>query len=380
MKLSLSPDTLAYQLGVRPALQFRDMGKAPLRKVVDALNQFQALPNAYEWLNSSHVGKLEKPMGKPEKDAVVFYMLHHAVNSLRMKFHPLEPLPESAMRVLDLYHAQMALRGTRMFYYLLLICVRESRHSSGAKGSAEKEMRAKYTDAVVNFHAEVEDMSESAAVAHFQKKPPDVPLTLWVNFMSEHFRKYSYGHAFGGEKWGVIADVVRDFVEGKTSLAMLLDTSFTLAHNTSAIFDKGMLYEHYGSDLQKILDVQHSGQIPQLVKEYGVKVADLSANDVHEMLALCDKTIEGFSDPGYVDWYKVESLSTKSAKYPMEKKTQSKLHGTPLDSPGKEFVKHVKEEKAKVAEEQEALAMVQIFPAVAGKAAQYIKKVARSKE
>jgi hypothetical protein len=384
---SLSTDTLAYQLGVRPALQFRDMSKAPLSKVMAQINVFTELDNAYTWIGGSAVigppTLTEPPKGDPQKDAAVFYLLNHAVSCTRKTFNPLEPLPVHTLKLLDAYHEQMVLRGTRMFYYLLLICVRESRHHHGISESAEKKLRAKYTDSVVDFMDKVGHMSESQAVDSLRSKPPDVPVGLWVEFMSEHFRKYQYSHAFGGEKWGQIADVVREYVHGRTTLEMLLDASFTLSHNTSPAFDKGMLYDHYNSDLLKILDVQNSGQIPQLIYEGGLKCAN--ELDLKALLQICREGVaptDLFGTPAqmYVDWYKVESdfaavsddkKAGHDAKYPNEKAKQAKLYGIPGTSKGKSYVQSMKEKIGEQAKEAEALSLVSIFPG------QFIKKIAR---
>jgi hypothetical protein len=149
----------------------------------------------------------------------------------------------------------------------------------------------------------------------------------------------------------------------------MLDVAFALQHNTTAIFNKGMLFSHHNAELSKILDVQRSGQIPQLVAEQGTKKA--LDSDVLTMFNQC-KVIEGFAEPGYVDWYKVEELGAKG-KYPVEKKAQAAQHGVPGLSKVKQEVAAVKQGIAAKAAEEEALAMVQVFPG------QFIKKVKREK-
>jgi hypothetical protein len=382
---SLATDTLAYQLGVRPALQSRDMSSVPLKKVVEQLNEFMELDNIYDWIGHGAEHN-EKIMGSPQKDALTFYMLKHAVLLLRKQYHPLEPLPPKVMKLLERYNEEVVARGTRMFYYLLQICVRESRHSSGVSSVTEKQLRAKYTDKVVDFHGTIEPLGESMAVSKFRKEAPDVPVGLWVGFMSEHFREYHYGGAFGGEPWGRIADVARDFVKGDISLDLLLDTSFTLAHNTSPAFDKGMLFSHYDSDLLKILDVQNSGQTPALVNEKGVKVAQ--EMDIQVLFKLAKDAV---GDPllpkPYVDWYKVEEdgegLNTDKkgghkANYPAEKKAQALKYGIPNEAPAKQFVQGVQMKHQQAKKEAEELATVVIFAGkTPGGKAQTIKKVAR---
>jgi hypothetical protein len=117
-------------------------------------------------------------------------------------------------------------------------------------------------------------------------------------------------------------------VWGRISAEMFLDTGFTLCHNGGPIFNKGMLYHHANkAELERILDVQRAGQIPQLVASKGTKfvTAPLSAyqSKMRELL--------GGEFDGYVDWFLVESLGSLG-KYPTEKAQQAAKHGKPGSS------------------------------------------------
>lgn len=368
MKLSLSHDTLAYQLGVRPALRNRDMSKAPLQGLVKAISDFQNLDNAYDWLEVT--GKNEKPMGDPHKDAIITYMLQDAVFQIQKRVDPLEPLGKY-LPVLELYHEQTALRATRIFYYLVLICARESRHSNTDSHDVEqKDLRSKWGDSVVDFHQKLRKLNESLAVEKFLTEAPSVPVKLWLGFMAEHFRKHSYGHAFGGKKWAAIADVAYEFATGAKPAQLMLDVSFALAHNTAPIFNKGMLYHNSTTELIRILDVQRSGQVPQLVADGDCKTA--KSGDVLLVFNSIKQAIPEFGQPGYVDWYKVEELGSVH-KYPGEKKEQLASHGLPGTSKLSQMVESAKAAVAAKEAVEEALAMVQIFPG------QFIKKIKRVK-
>ena len=52
---------------------------------------------------------------------------------------------------------------------------------------------------------------------------------------------------------------------GTTSMEMLVDTGYTLAHNGGPIFNKGMMYTHYDSHFLTILDLQRAGQMLDLL-------------------------------------------------------------------------------------------------------------------
>jgi hypothetical protein len=379
MKLSLTRDTLAYQLGVRPALQFRDMSSVPLKQVVKSMNDFMELNNAYDWIDPK-CGKTEALKGDPHKDAVIFYLLSHTAQTLRQQYHPLEPLPPKVLDLMDLHAEQMAMRGTRLFYYLLAICTREARHASGYHGQVPKSnLRKKYGQACIDFHEKVMEESEGDALKLLKDSPPDVSVGQYLGYMTEQFKKTNcvYGHAFGGDPWSDIARTAWDFCKGELSLELMMDKAFALEHNTAAIFNKPVLYEYSHGDLKKILDVQRSGQIPQLVYEKQLKCCSLS--DVQGILQECRSAVgckdneDLFKGQVYVDWYKVEETAAKDQKYPLEKKTQASKYGVPGTSPAKKLVEEVKQQQAAAVQQAQIEALVQVFPK------QFIKKYKRVK-
>lgn len=363
MKLSLTTDTLAYQLGVRPALQNRNMGGTSLPSLVKAIRDFRALDNLYDWAGIPN--RKEPLIGNPQRDALITYLLQDAVMRVQKTVEPLAPLGKY-LAVLELFHEQTALRATRMFYYLVLICARESRHSkTTSDGPKQKLLVTKWGSQVVDFHQHMVGVSENAAVETLLANPPEVPIRNWLGFMADQFRTHSYSNAFGGVKWAVIADVAYEFATGVKPAQLMLDVSFALAHNTAPIFNKGMLYENSTGELIKILDVQRSGQIPQLVSELGV----LNCND-KAVLGVYDalkELIPNFAGEGYVDWYKVEELGSVS-KYSECKKKQAMAHGIPGGTKAQQVVQSVKDDLVMEA----ALAQIQVFPN------QFIKKIKRS--
>ena len=127
---SLKKDTLAYQLGVRPGVQNRDMSAAGIPGVVSSLNVFMETPVA-----KSLTVPEEGFCGHPEVDALKFYMMNHAVSVIQAKVHPLEPLGK-LLPLVEEYHTILAGLSSRMFVYLLLICTRESRHTKDAPSSS----------------------------------------------------------------------------------------------------------------------------------------------------------------------------------------------------------------------------------------------------
>ncbi len=339
MKTSLKKDTLAYQYGIRPAVILRDMSKVPLKPVVEKLNAFMEVQN---------LGKLvplttpEKFMGNPEVDAVIFYLMNHAVAVVRQRVGLLEPLGKY-LPLLDMYHNELAVRSARMFYYLLLICSRESRHEKNdLEGGFWKDIKAKYPASIIKFHKSMKGKGSLAAASSLtETHTPECTLGQFTSYLYENFYTGKFNGGYGGKKWAVVAKVLDDFVHGRITGEMMMDTAFTLAHNGGPIFNKGMLFTMYGDELYKILDVQRAGMIPQYVAEGCYKWSDnKSILNLHSAA----REIIGDEFAGYVDWYQVEALGSVK-KYSTEKQKQDKKFGinptAHVNKPAKTFMASV---------------------------------------
>jgi hypothetical protein len=310
-----------------------------------------------------------KVMAVPEEDAMAFYLLNHAVSIIRTKVHVYEPLGKY-LPILNMYHEELAVRSARMFYYLLLICTRESRHDGQSKsGPKYMSLKSTYGSEIINFHTSLKGLGSTNAADKLKTDFPNVPLGKYTKFLSDIFYKGDYGSAYGGPAWGKIADVLRDFVHGVITAEMMMDTAFTLCHNNGPIFNKGMLYQSYGHEIYKILDVQRSGQIPQLVAIPQVQAA--SNPYIKEMWNKCQQVI-GSAFNGYVDWYLVEELGSMK-QYPDMKTLQVAKYGHPSKFKAKIELEAAKQELAAKAKLEELAVMVEITPGL------FIKKVKRSK-
>lgn len=351
MKQSLQKDTLAFQFGVRPGVLHRDMGSVSLPTVVSALNVY---------MNDNPYGPIinESAKGHPERDGAVFYLLNHAVSLVRQRTHPYERLGKY-LPIVEAYHSQLAVRSARMFFYLLLICTRESRHDkSSYTGSAWTEIRQKYGKRVVDFHQSIKGCGSSEAAQALRSHPADVPVGAYTKFLVDVFYKGYYSGGYGGAAWGAVADVLNGYVNGVMTAEMMMDTAFTLCHNNGPIFNKGMLYDSYSDEIYKLLDVQRSGQVPQLI---GNKETHWG-NDksVRDLWTLCNDALDG-AFGGYVDWFLVEELGSKKS-YGSQKNAQVSAHGYPSKFKAKlEAEKMKKELEAKEAA-KEAASMVEIMP------------------
>jgi hypothetical protein len=87
----------------------------------------------------------------------------------------------------------------------------------------------------------------------------------------------------------------------------MIDTGFTLAHNNGPIFNKGMMYNQYSMFFVVYLDIQRSGQMPELIldahsKDYGLKY---TVDGLQELVWIVRENIPG-QIGSYLDWEKIE--------------------------------------------------------------------------
>lgn len=268
MSYSLHPRCLAYQTRVRAGCLPRNTSTAKLRNVICNVNRFSAFPSLYDIITPRDTpeelhGRL--PKGYPELDAVVFYLLNHAVGLVKSKCDPYEDLGDY-LPLLNTYHTQLAVRSARMFFYLLMICFRESRHDKTYVDSpVGKGYINTFGKDLVDFGKTLKGKNSTEATTLIRKCKLAVPLGTFTKYLLCRFEKGSFSSGFGGKAWANVTRVLDDYVHGVISAEIMMDTAFTLSHNNGPIFNKGMFYNNHSSTLLKILDVQRGGQIPQWV-------------------------------------------------------------------------------------------------------------------
>lgn len=331
----LKLDTLEYQTA-RPGCLHRDMSKVPLKTVIKTMKSNKA--------QKQH----------PEVDGLRFYLGNHAVAIMRQRYLPKEPLG-AAKVVMDLYHNMLATTVPRMFHYLLKICTREMRHTkTNGSNNLEGYIKGEYVksgDVFWKFYKSIKGSGSNDAVEKLLSSPPDMSLGEYVDALYDMFYKGVFGGGYGGPAWGEVTHCLREFVHGRYTAEMMMDTAFTLCHNNGPIFNKGMEFHHYDSGtILRILDVQRSGQIPQLIAEKGG-----SYTDDHIIQAEYEgyRAIIGQAFEGHVDWYVVEALGSMG-HYPAEKQQQVAKYGA---SKAAEKAEKVKAQKLAEAEKKAAEAL-----------------------
>ena len=315
MSLVASRNTLRHQLA-RPLCMKREMARVQATSTARAV---KGLTNDYEGLLVS-----------PEEVAVRFYLLQHAMSDIRQRFGMDEPLGDAA-KVVELHHEHGVALGQRMFTYLLLICTREARHASGSISYGTK-VQNQFGPNFVAFLAAIKGSGTQDAIDHFTSNPPDMELGSYTEGLEFVFRKGTFHGGYGGEAWANIAEVLNWFVQGTISAEMMLDTAFTLAHNGGPIFNKGMCFKMYNQTrLRMVLDIQASGQIPQLIDSvmtYQESAAMVSYEN-RSLFQACKKGL-GDSFGGEIDWFKVtQNPLAHSHQYAALKQIQCTKFGMP---------------------------------------------------
>lgn len=271
-----------------------------------------------------------KGMLVPETAAIQFYLLQHAMSDVRQRFGPDEALGD-VEKIVELYHELGVDLGQRMFVYLLLICTREARHTTGS-ATFHSKLKSKFGLEFTMFMDEIAHTSSNVAVHKFLKDPPDMELGKFCKGLAWMFTHGKFSGGYGGPAWAKIADTLDWFVGGQISPEMLLDTAFTLAHNGGPIFNKGMAFHTYdGTKLLLVLNAQATGQIPQFIDSINgyQEIGGLVNVETLSMYKMCRELL-GDSFGGQIDWFKVdnEELATGYIYHQLKEK-QIALFGVP---------------------------------------------------
>lgn len=288
-------DTLSYHKQ-RPLLSNMDLTNSRLVHVMGEYENAKKMLTNYEGAVKAN----------PEKEALWFYVQNHVMGLIRKAVDNEEPL-RKYQHFVDTYHTDINRKTIRMFYYLLLICTRESRHMKSGPG--RNNLWKKYPN-IYNYHSNyVQDKSEGQAVTSMMENAPDVSLGEYTQYLVDAFQFPGYNPGFGGKTWKAVAEPLRDFVHGHISAELLMDAAFSLAHNNGPIFNKGMLYTPFNtSELNRILDVQRSGQIPNVIM-HPIKIKHIEPQMVEYVRAF-SKLCSDVS--GLVNWKIVKNINGHS--------------------------------------------------------------------
>jgi hypothetical protein len=344
--LHLTKGTLRYHKN-RPLFLYRDVSTNDVPAVVASLNTYMGVSKE----------------ASVEEEALKFYMLNHAFALLMQQYDMDEILPDSANEIAEAYVQESQKIVVRMTYYTLLVTTRESRHLHYT-GDFKTTLVTKFGPDYVKFRDDIDGLGSTGSAQYLRDHPPKIPIGKYTQAMTYVFNHGHFSGGYGGKPWGNIASTLEKLVHGLITPEMFVDTAWTLAHNNGPMFNKGMLYKHYDHDLIKILDVQRSGQIPQLINQYGGSVSGVTQGLVN-LYNKCRQVLKEDFD-GHVDWFAVEAAGSKG-HYTAEKNAQSKA-------------KTVKPVKAKPVSSDVSVDPSNLFYITQNEAVQIVKRVKKLKE
>jgi hypothetical protein len=291
--------------------QARDLSNTPMPLVVAQVSNYMK--------SSTLVGV--------EDSAVMFYLLNQTVGNISTLFNKDEELPADAENVVQLYLNDASNSSIRLFYYILLVITREIRHLHQQKTEQPKWV-ATYGEHLPLFIKSLSGLGSHGAVNFLLDTCSNgmldqITLGDYVKVITDLFNTGKFSGGYGGKPWGKIAETLRKMVYGETSIEIMNDTAWTLAHNNGPMFNKGLFYKSYTPVIYKVLDVQRSGQIPELI--YESLNSGLFGKEVISTFKLCSPFFKREVALG-VDWYLVESLGSLKT-YHAEKVQQTKASG-----------------------------------------------------
>lgn len=275
--LTAPRNTVAYQTA--RAINYRrtydglyaDYARDLLRRVPLFLSY--AAREAYENTPAPKASGLPKevPHFSPPDDALWFYLLTHLTGEIAKRRHPLEPLSDAEMSLFEMYHAVIGPMFIRMFDYIFMICMRETRHANSAYRDRivpryGKEMAEFWFDFRHSFEGDGDRRMYQSVKSAIDGSYPTLTLRQMLAFAVQIFEDIDHagwGGSYGGRPWQRITETLARCADGMVSPTVMLDNVWTLEHNTGHIFNKGMVYTYPEKHLmRRILDIQAGGFIP----------------------------------------------------------------------------------------------------------------------
>jgi len=207
-------------------------------------------------------------MIQPEKDIIRFYLGAHVMGVVESKYGVDTELPKEVENLVRVHHENMESVFFRIFTYILLISIGESRH--GKISSKIATIQSKYGFDVKNF-GKITNGKKNRAGSRAEFLSCDRDLLDFSRYCDWMFVNCFAGMgSYGGQKWKNISQKITQVLEGEISPFTMVDIAWALVHNTGSIFNKNTIYHHeinnYG--LTQLLDMQRGGAIPAMIKHY----------------------------------------------------------------------------------------------------------------
>ena len=228
----------------------------------------------------------------PEDTALDFYLLNHVMYYLNNTYSENQKIPQKIKIVMDHYIDRNLDIFVLSFLYLLSVSMKESRYiildssfssnyeketcdSSGFfdiktfKGFKEEWISCLDFTLLLSSKNEQEEYKANDAL--LLNEIPNVTIETYYEFLYWLFSQsclWKSGfneRSYGGLAWANIVRIPLSFIKGDISGETLIDTMWTLSHNSDIIFNKSVIFSHYESSLISILNAQSLGLIPDLI-------------------------------------------------------------------------------------------------------------------
>lgn len=248
------------ELFFNEAQSFQSVPTGCISKACVEANCIVADPKHWSW-GEQHV--------HPEADAVLFYLINQYFSVLGKRFAKYELITDPMHRMMVGEAVTRLVRlQLRAFYYLTVICTREARHSKFSAEELEgyiigRGVPKPHAVEFAAFFKEIKGSGSEATQKAFYSSDLNLPFGWYTKCLVYTFET-SFSAAYGGAAWKNIAECLDRAIWGVTSFLTMVDTSYTLAHNTGAIFNKGFIYFVQDKHLLlRILDLQRAGALPE---------------------------------------------------------------------------------------------------------------------
>jgi hypothetical protein len=208
----------------------------------------------------------------PQDAAIRFYLANNILSDVVKVYQCNETLPDDVWLLINKCYKIYNDEGIRLIVYLMFICLRELRYHRSFTGVTKNTIISNNDKNLISqdhinyLYSACVDANVDVLSAVEKNLPPGNLGTL-ITAIEYMFLKGDFiGRSYGGESWGFIANCLKNFIFGVSSLELLLDAGFNLAHNNGPIFDKDLVYVGYNCiQLLNILDIQLLGQIPNYI-------------------------------------------------------------------------------------------------------------------
>lgn len=235
-------------------MKFRGLKKSMLFSAIEYNSVQTDMQNLYTINSQTQV--------RPESDILTFYLANHLLALIEDKVGE-NVLSESEEELCLHLLADMELVFKRMFTYLVLISIGETRHgNTEAKKTAIIDL---FGDDVWGLSHSIKGTNRSGARGSFLASNRNLP--LFMGYCNWCFVNCFSGGSFGGKKWKDISDKCVQMLLGKISPFTMTDVSWAMVHNTGSIFNKNTVYHNIYSTtgLSELLDMQRAGAIPAFI-------------------------------------------------------------------------------------------------------------------